>query len=99
MAICGAVCLLAIYRLNQRLRKYSLLFRALVGAAVITAIEFFTGILVNVLLGLSVWDYSALPLNLLGQICLPYSLLWLLLCIPALLLCSAIERFVFLGNG
>ena len=28
---------------------------------------------------MNVWNYSALPLNIMGQICLPFSLLWLLL--------------------
>ena len=98
MAVCGAVCFFLLYRMNQRLRHCHLLLRALLGAAIITGAELLTGCIVNLLLGLSVWDYSSLPFNLLGQICLPYSLLWLLLCIPVLPLCSVIERFVFLGN-
>ncbi len=99
MAICGAVCFFLLYRMNQRLRRRSLPFRALIGAAIITVVELVTGCVVNLLLGLGVWDYSALPLNLFGQICLLYSVLWFLLCIPALLLCQAIERHVFLYNG
>ena len=45
-------------------------------------------------LGWNVWDYSSMPLNLYGQICLPFSGLWFLLCIPAFGICSiAAKRF------
>ena len=44
--------------------------------------------LVNRVLHLHVWDYSALPLNIMGQICLPFSLIWFVLTIPASALCK-----------
>ena len=53
--------------------------KCLLGAAAITAVEFGFGLVFNVLGGLQVWDYSAQPLNVMGQICLPFCLLWLLL--------------------
>ena len=37
---------------------------------------FLTGCIVNLLLGFHVWDYSDLPLNILGQICIPFSIIW-----------------------
>ena len=45
------------------------------GAAVITAVELGTGLLVN--RDYHVWDYRALPGNFKGQICMPFSLLWI----------------------
>ena len=45
------------------------------GAGVITILELAAGLLVN--RRHQVWDYSALPGNFLGQICLPFSLLWI----------------------
>jgi uncharacterized membrane protein len=42
-----------------------------------------------------VWDYSGLPLNLLGQICLLYTIIWFTLCIPAYLLCGFVRRRMF----
>ena len=45
------------------------------GAAMITAVELGTGLLVN--RDYHVWDYRALPGNFKGQICLPFSLLWI----------------------
>lgn len=61
------------------------------GALAITAVELAIGYVVNVRLGWAVWDYSALPLNLMGQICLPFTAVWLLLSIPGIALCQYAE--------
>ena len=45
------------------------------GAGIITAVELVTGLLVN--RDFHVWDYRRLPFNYRGQICLPFSLLWI----------------------
>lgn len=55
--------------------------QALVCAALATAVEFVAGVVLNLWLGLGVWDYAHLPLNLFGQICLSYSMLWWALCL------------------
>ena len=49
--------------------------KALTGAGIITAVELTAGLLLN--RHYRVWDYRSTPLNFLGQICLPYSLLWI----------------------
>jgi uncharacterized membrane protein len=54
------------------------LIKCLFGALIITTIELIIGIWFNIILKENVWDYSAIPLNFLGQICVPYSMLWLL---------------------
>ena len=59
-----------------------------IGSLIITVVEFLFGLLVNRVLHLHVWDYSALPLNIMGQICLPFSLIWFVLTIPASALCK-----------
>ena len=58
-------------------------------------IEFFTGCIVNLHLGWNIWDYSALPMNLLGQVCLPFALLFFPLCAAALFLDFHLERWLF----
>ncbi len=50
--------------------------QAILGAFGITVVELLAGLILNVWLGLQVWDYSGLPGNLWGQICPQYSLLW-----------------------
>ncbi len=74
-------------------RKKMCLFRkCAIGSAIITAVEFLTGVVVNLWLRLKVWDYSALPCNLLGQVCLPFSLLWFLLTLPVLGVGTLLDR-------
>ena len=70
MALCGGICLCSIYHMNRYLRARPLLLRATLGGGIITAVELICGALVNLTFRLDVWDYSHLPLNLLGQICL-----------------------------
>ena len=55
-------------------------------AALVTVVEFFAGLLLNVRLGLGIWDYSHLPGNILGQVCPQFFAVWWGLCaifIPA----------------
>lgn len=88
MALAGGVCLVLIDRIcGEKLQKKSLAAKCAAGSLIITFVEFCTGILVNRILHLRVWDYSNMPLNILGQICLPFSLIWFVLTIPALWIC------------
>ena len=84
MFFAGGVCLVLLSGVAARFSQLPLLVLCLFGALIITSVEFITGAVVNVRLGLRVWDYSHLPLNVYGQICVRYSLLWFALCAPAL---------------
>ena len=77
MAVCGGICFYIMYlsEAAPRFRALPLPLRALAGAGIVTAAEFAAGYIVNIRLGLGVWDYSGLPLSLMGQVCLPYSAL------------------------
>ena len=57
--------------------------------------EFITGIIVNKWLGIDVWDYSDMPLHLFGQICLPFALLFAILCTLGILLSGSLLYKVF----
>ena len=94
MALAGGTCLVLLYGVFTYFPALPLFVRALMGAAVITAVEYVTGAVVNVRLRLHVWDYSALPYNCYGQICLRYSLLWLLLSVPAAVAVDLIARLI-----
>lgn len=54
--------------------------QALACAATVTVVELLAGLVLNVWLGLGIWDYSGLPGNLLGQICLQFFFVWWGLC-------------------
>lgn len=60
------------------------MLQALIGTAVITVVEFASGCVLNLWLGLNIWDYSDLPLNVLGQVCLLYAVLWYFLALPVI---------------
>lgn len=47
----------------------------------VTAAELVAGLILNVWLGLCIWDYSNLPFNFLGQICPQYMVVWWALCL------------------
>lgn len=95
MAVTGGICFSLIYAVCMRFPHMSLFGKCLWGAAVITAIEFTVGCIVNKGLHMRVWDYSNQPMNLYGQICLPYSLLWFALCVPVTYLCYGIKKIMF----
>ncbi len=86
MGIVGGACFVLIGGLNNYLPwEMSLVNQAALGALLVTAVELVTGVVLNLFLGLRIWDYSGMPLNIAGQICLPYTILWFLLsfvCIP-----------------
>lgn len=92
MLLCGGFCFSLMYLLAMN--TIALWRKCLLSTALITTVEFFTGCLVNLRLGWQVWDYSAMPLNLLGQICPQFLLLWLALSLPGLELCSLLRRFL-----
>lgn len=54
--------------------------QALCCAALVTAVELAAGCVINLWLGWDVWDYTAMPGNLWGQICPQYSAIWWVLC-------------------
>lgn len=96
MIICGGLCFYFVGGLNQWSRKtLPFTIQMLLGAIIITVLEFITGVIVNLWLGMDVWDYSYMPYNLLGQICLPYSILWLLLSAVIILLDDLIRYRIF----
>ena len=55
--------------------------QALCCAALVTAVELVSGLVLNLWLGLDIWDYTDLPGNFLGQICPQYSAVWWVLCL------------------
>ena len=55
--------------------------QALACAALVTAAELAAGLILNVWLGLGVWDYSDLPGNFMGQICPQFAAIWFGLCL------------------
>lgn len=78
MFLLGGVCFISLGLINELIPwDMPLWEQMLIGACLITSLEFDTGCIVNLLLKWQVWDYSHMPGNILGQICPQYFLLWL----------------------
>ena len=87
MFLLGGFCFVLIGLLNETFDwDMPLLEQGLIGSILITSCELVFGYILNIHLGLGIWDYSNVPLNFLGQICLPFSLLWILISIGAVIL-------------
>lgn len=78
MFFAGAIVLSSFYYISKNY-TLPLWLCGLLGMIIITLIELIFGIIFNLVLKENVWDYSKLPLNFLGQICLPFSIIWYIL--------------------
>lgn len=76
MAAAGGISLLLLIKTFKKLKNAPHYFKAIIGGGIITAVELVFGIVFNLMLGMSVWDYSSVPGNILGQICPVFSVLW-----------------------
>lgn len=78
MLIVGGLCGLLVGAINQIPRFYRapVAVQSVIGALLVLAVEFASGCVLNLWLGLGIWDYSNQPGNIMGQICPLYGLLW-----------------------
>lgn len=87
MGILGGLCFVEIGLINELYSwKTPLIIQSIMSALLVTANEFIAGLIVNIALGWNVWDYSNIPLNLMGQICLPFTILWIFVSCVAIML-------------
>lgn len=93
----GGFLFLILGELNEGLLEWDtpLILQGIIGSAIVTGAELATGMILNVWLGLGVWDYSGMPLNYKGQICLPFSILWIFVSIAAVVLDDWLRYWLF----
>ena len=92
----GGLCFWLIGLLNEILPWEMLLWKqGIVGAVIVTTVEFISGCIINLWLGWNVWDYSDMPFNLLGQICLPFSIAWIGLSVMAIVIDDCLRYWLF----
>jgi uncharacterized membrane protein len=92
MSVAGGICFVLVYVINLKYGNYKLWIRCLLSALSITAVEFIFGIIVNYFLKWSVWDYSKIPFNVMGQICPLFTFYWLLLSLPLIGFCIYLKN-------
>lgn len=78
MFFLGGICFICLGLINEIIPWETPLWRqVLIGACIITVLEFITGCIVNLWLGWEIWNYSKEPGDILGQICPQYFVLWI----------------------
>lgn len=95
--VMGGLAVIALDRINDEISwDMDLALQALIGGAFVTAMEFAVGAIAkytNILP--QMWDYTDVPFNLGGIICLPFTIAWTLLSVLAIFLADAINYYIF----
>lgn len=95
MVILGGLCFVLIGCVNEWFSwKTPLIKQALVGGfLIVTPLELLFGLIFNQTY--TIWDYTNMPFNYLGQICLTFSFLWCILSIVAIILDDYLRYYIF----
>lgn len=96
MFLLSGILFLYIDALNE-IWDWNIVTQTLCGTLSVVVAEFLAGCILNLWLGLNIWDYSNMPLNLMGQICLPFTALWIPIVLLAIVL-SDVIRWWFFGE-
>lgn len=87
MFFVGAIASLCCGLINEILDwNTAFLSQMVISAIAITTVEFISGLILNLWLGLNLWDYTGKDGNILGQICAINSIYWFMLSPIALIL-------------
>ena len=92
MTLLFGLVVMLLFRQQGSARRQTLFELAWAGAFIISALVMGGGVLDNLVLQWHVWSYREMPWNVYGQICLPFSVLWFLVCIPALGICEVVRK-------
>lgn len=92
MYVLGGICFLVCGLLNEFYKwETPLVKQVLIGGFATTLLEFITGMIFNVWLGMNMWSYEGLKFNIYGQIAPQFIVIWLLLALLAIILDDVIR--------
>lgn len=93
--IMGGLSFLIFDQFNNELSWHlDLLLQGMLGACVVTLLELTVGLWDKYFLHIGMWDYSGIPFNYQGVICLPFSLIWIGVAMIAILVADAINYYI-----
>mgnify|MGYP002228194766 CR=1 FL=1 len=84
------------YQSGPALYRAPVIVQSVIGAVIVLAVEFVSGCVLNLWLGLGVWDYSNQPGNVLGQSLPGVGLLWFFI-MPLAIWAEDTTRYLDLG--
>ena len=96
MFLLGAICGIIIGKLNDKAPwNIPIWLQMIIGGLIVTVLEFIWGYVLNIKLGLGLWDYSNMWGNFMGQICPLFSLAWCLISGVAIVLDDYLKYWFF----
>lgn len=94
MFVVGGLCFVWIGRINEIFTfEMPLIYQMFISSWLVTFIELIAGVIINS--NYAIWDYRNMPLNVMGQVCLPYTILWFFLSCPAIILDDYLRYWIF----
>ena len=95
MFLLGGICFIALGMINEIIPwDVSLTVQALIGGfLIVTPAELIFGLLFNK--GHEIWDYTNMPLNFAGQICLPFAFAWCFISIIGIVLDDYLRYYMY----
>lgn len=96
MGIGAGIAMIILDEVNNKISwDIDLLLQGFIGSFFVTMFELVVGKFLEYTGQSLMWDYSNMPLNFDGVICLPFSLLWVLFSIIGIWIADAINYYIF----
>lgn len=96
MFVLGGICLVFFAVQGKMMHWEEPLWRQVLRCVIfVTGMEFITGIIVNKWLHMNVWDYSNLPFQIFGQVCLQFAVIFSGLCAVGILLSGYLLYWIY----
>lgn len=96
MGACGGLSIVLLDKINDKISwEIDLTVQGFIGMSLITTLELIIGLIAKRTNLLPImWDYSSIPFNFEGVICLTFSICWFFLSIVAIFLADSINYYV-----
>ena len=92
MGVAGGIsfCILAL--IQKHFKPLKFIYRCILGGLSISTVELLFGVVFNLYLNRAVWDYSQMPFNIMGQVCLSFTVMWCFLSAPMLIIADLLRE-------
>ena len=96
MAVIGGLCFVLVGTINETFSwEMPLWVQTVLATIIVLTIEFDSGVILNLWIGLHIWDYSNVWGNLYGQICPQFAIAWFGLSVVGIVLDDVLRWKLF----